>query len=50
MTSFNEHFKDQIGKYGSQIVVNLVNQKGYEFRVFEAFGKAIKDQGSDQVK
>jgi len=49
--SFDKHFEDQIKQYGSQIAVNLVNQKGYELRVSEKFSEAHKSSKfNDQIK
>lgn len=37
------HFKDQVSEYGSQHIVNLVNQKGYEKPVKDAFERYIAE-------
>ncbi|TPX71110.1 hypothetical protein SpCBS45565_g01267 [Spizellomyces sp. 'palustris'] len=40
--SFKKHFTDQLALYGNQIVVNLINKKGYEHRLGDEFAKHIR--------
>lgn len=35
------HLRDQVSQYGSQSLINLVNQKGRELPVKEAYERAI---------
>ncbi|KAJ3043751.1 Phosphatidylinositide phosphatase SAC1 [Rhizophlyctis rosea] len=39
--SFKKHFDEQIGRYGNQVVVNLINTKGYELPVGQEFARQI---------
>lgn len=41
------HFDEQISKYGKNYLINLVNQKGYELPVKNAYEKIIKDLAKD---
>ncbi|KAI5478928.1 inositol/phosphatidylinositol phosphatase [Pseudohyphozyma bogoriensis] len=43
------HFDQQVGLYGDQYVVNLVNQKGYEKPVKEYFERGIQALGNPRV-
>ena len=47
---FGDHLADQIKRYGPQIVVNLINQSGYEGSVFNAFSQACKELNNPDVK
>ncbi|KAG9289200.1 hypothetical protein G9A89_022509 [Geosiphon pyriformis] len=40
--AFRRHFDEQIRIYGNQILINLVNKKGYEYPIGEAYEKAVK--------
>jgi len=42
--------KEQVENYGSQILVSLINGKGYEGRVGEAFGQVISQAKHDRVR
>ncbi|PWN48848.1 putative SAC1-recessive suppressor of secretory defect [Violaceomyces palustris] len=44
-----KHFDDQVERYGDIYLVNLVNQKGYEKPVKEAYEKAVDALGNPQV-
>lgn len=35
------HLRDQVSEYGSQSLINLVNQKGHEQPVKEAYERAV---------
>ncbi|GAA5898898.1 uncharacterized protein JCM6883_003464 [Sporobolomyces salmoneus] len=48
--SLSRHFDQQISLYGSQILVNLVNQKGYEKPVKEAYERAIEGLKNDRLQ
>jgi len=37
------HFQEQVDTYGNQTLVNLVNQKGYEKPVKEAFERFVAE-------
>ncbi|EST09807.1 Synaptojanin, N-terminal [Kalmanozyma brasiliensis GHG001] len=43
------HFEDQVDRYGDNYLVNLVNQKGYEKPVKEAYERAVEKLGNPQV-
>ncbi|RCK63372.1 Phosphoinositide phosphatase SAC1 [Candida viswanathii] len=45
-----KHFKEQVGLYGDNYLVNLVNQKGYEKPVKEAYENAVDNLPSDLAK
>ncbi|GAA6005280.1 hypothetical protein JCM11491_002644 [Sporobolomyces phaffii] len=47
--SLSRHFDQQISLYGSQILVNLVNQKGYEKPVKEAYERAVDGLKNDRL-
>ncbi|KAK4047513.1 Phosphoinositide phosphatase sac1 [Microbotryomycetes sp. JL221] len=47
--SLQRHFDAQIEQYGDQYLVNLVNQKGYEKPVKEAYEKAIGAMNNSRV-
>ncbi|KAK4049589.1 Phosphoinositide phosphatase sac1 [Microbotryomycetes sp. JL201] len=47
--SLQRHFDAQIEQYGDQYLVNLVNQKGYEKPVKEAYEKAIEAMRNPRV-
>ncbi|RIA87421.1 SacI homology domain-containing protein [Glomus cerebriforme] len=42
LEAFRRHFDEQIRIYGDQILVNLVNKKGYESPMGEAYERAVK--------
>ncbi|KAJ9477010.1 Phosphatidylinositol-3-phosphatase SAC1 [Pseudozyma hubeiensis] len=43
------HFEDQVARYGDNYLVNLVNQKGYEKPVKEAYERAVEKLHNPQV-
>ncbi|SPC65200.1 probable SAC1 - recessive suppressor of secretory defect [Ustilago sp. UG-2017b] len=43
------HFEDQVACYGDNYLVNLVNQKGYEKPVKEAYERAVEKLHNPQV-
>lgn len=43
------HFEDQVSQYGDNYLVNLVNQKGYEKPVKEAYERAVEKLHNPQV-
>lgn len=43
------HFDDQVARYGDNYLVNLVNQKGYEKPVKEAYERAVDKLHNPQV-
>ncbi|KAM0750547.1 hypothetical protein T439DRAFT_325617 [Meredithblackwellia eburnea MCA 4105] len=47
--SLARHFDQQVSIYGSQYLVNLVNQKGYEKPVKEAYERAVEAAKLDKV-
>lgn len=44
-----KHFQDQVERYGDVYIVNLVNQKGYEKAVKDAFEQAVADAANPRV-
>jgi len=44
-----KHFDEQVSIYGTNYCANLVNQKGYEKPVKEAYEAAIQELGNDKV-
>ncbi|GAA5922901.1 hypothetical protein JCM1841_003776 [Sporobolomyces salmonicolor] len=47
--SLSRHFESQISIYGDQYLVNLVNQKGYEKPVKEAYERALEAMNNPRV-
>ncbi|GAA6061613.1 hypothetical protein JCM10212_000955 [Sporobolomyces blumeae] len=47
--SLSRHFEQQLSHYGDQYLVNLVNQKGYEKPVKEAYERAIEAMKNPRV-
>ncbi|CEH13072.1 Putative phosphoinositide phosphatase [Ceraceosorus bombacis] len=43
------HFQKQVATYGENYLVNLVNQKGYEKPVKDAYEKAVEELGNPRV-
>ncbi|KAN0066273.1 Phosphoinositide phosphatase sac1 [Thecaphora frezii] len=43
------HFEDQVARYGDVYLVNLVNQKGYEKPVKEAYERVVDQLNNPQV-
>jgi hypothetical protein len=43
------HFKDQVATYGPQILVNLVNKKGYEYPLAQAYSQGVKTIGDPNL-
>ena len=41
MDAMTLHLKEQVGVYGSQQIVNLINSKGYEKPLKDAFEKRV---------
>ncbi|MGH0124615.1 UNVERIFIED_CONTAM: hypothetical protein FKN15_019456 [Acipenser sinensis] len=50
MDGFQRHFDSQIISYGKQVVLNLINQKGSENPLEQAFAKMVKSLGNGMVK
>ncbi|KAI9014939.1 SacI homology domain-containing protein [Gaertneriomyces semiglobifer] len=48
--SFRKHFTKQIELYGNQIVLNLINKKGYEHRLGDEFARHINLLADPRVK
>jgi len=46
---FKKHIDNMVDKYNSMIMVNLVNQKGYEQPVKESFERAMKVAENDAI-
>ncbi len=47
--STRRHFEDQVARYGDNYLVNLVNQKGYEKPVKEAYERAVDKLDNPKV-
>lgn len=39
--SCRKHFVDQINRYGNQIIINLINKKGYELKLGDEFARNV---------
>jgi len=39
------HLQEQVAEYGGQSLINLVNQKGYEQPLKEAYERAVSQVG-----
>ncbi|XP_075442402.1 phosphatidylinositol-3-phosphatase SAC1 isoform X3 [Ascaphus truei] len=50
MDGFQRHFDSQIISYGKQVVLNLVNQKGSEKPLEQAFAKMVSCLGNRMVR
>ncbi|CAI2167298.1 14467_t:CDS:10 [Funneliformis geosporum] len=50
LEAFRRHFDEQIKIYGNQILVNLVNKKGYESAVGDAYEKAVKQLNDSRIR
>lgn len=48
--AFEMHFKDQTARYGDQIIVNLINRKGYEERVGAQFQSVINQANNPSIR
>ncbi|CAO1615005.1 unnamed protein product [Sympodiomycopsis kandeliae] len=44
-----KHFRDQVDRYGENYLVNLVNQKGYEKPVKEAYERAVASLDNSHI-
>jgi len=47
--SFRKHFKDQRERYGGQIIINLIDKKGYELHIGNEFAKQVEDLHDDHI-
>jgi len=47
--SFRKHFKDQRDRYGGQLVINLINKRGYELHIGNEFAKNIEALHDDRI-
>ncbi|KAM4689002.1 phosphatidylinositol-3-phosphatase SAC1 [Discoglossus pictus] len=50
MDGFQRHFDSQIISYGKQVVLNLVNQKGSEKPLEQAFAEMVNSLGNGMVR
>lgn len=50
LEAFTKHFDDQISIYGDQIVVNLINQHGYEKPLSIAFAKLVEWKKDGRIR
>ncbi|CEG79846.1 hypothetical protein RMATCC62417_14262 [Rhizopus microsporus] len=50
LTASRIHFEQQVKHYGSQILINLVNRKGYEVPVGEVFARIIEELNDPNLK
>nr|CAG8454921.1 11956_t:CDS:10 [Entrophospora candida] len=48
--SARKHFDEQIRLYGNQLIVNLVNKKGYEYPVGAAYQKVVTGLNNPRIK
>ncbi|KAM9824281.1 phosphatidylinositol-3-phosphatase SAC1-A [Neosynchiropus ocellatus] len=49
MDGFQRHFDSQLLTYGKQTLLNLVNQKGSELPLEEAFAKMVSNMNNDKI-
>lgn len=50
MDAFRKHFLDQINRYGPQVVINLINKKGYEKPLGDEFARMVNEMNDSRVK
>ncbi|XP_067650738.1 phosphatidylinositol-3-phosphatase SAC1-like [Haliotis asinina] len=50
MDGFQRHFDDQIYNYGKQVLINLVNQKGYELQMEQAFAQTVVNSQNSNIR
>uniref|UniRef100_A0A672PCV2 Phosphatidylinositide phosphatase SAC1-A-like n=1 Tax=Sinocyclocheilus grahami TaxID=75366 RepID=A0A672PCV2_SINGR len=50
LDGFQRHFDSQIITYGKQVILNLVNQKGSEKPLEQAFAKMVDSLGNGMIK
>jgi hypothetical protein len=44
-----KHFDTKIKKYGKHVLINLIDKKGSQLKIGEAFTKLVQDLGNDQL-
>jgi hypothetical protein len=49
LSAMTSHFKEQTSIYGPQILVNLVNKKGYELPLALAYANGVKQMGDPNL-
>ncbi|KAG2173935.1 hypothetical protein INT44_000048 [Umbelopsis vinacea] len=49
LKAMKTHFKDQVATYGPQILVNLVNKKGYEYPLAQAYSQGVIKTGDPNL-
>ncbi|GAB6021365.1 Phosphoinositide phosphatase sac1 [Chamberlinius hualienensis] len=47
---FTRHFDNQIYNYGKQVIVNLINHKGYEHSLEKAFGEMVLNINNPSIR
>jgi hypothetical protein len=50
MDGFQRHFDSQVIIYGKQVIINLVNQKGSEKPLEQAFATMVSSLGSGMIR
>ncbi|CAG8612241.1 1678_t:CDS:10 [Rhizophagus irregularis] len=50
LEAFHRHFDEQIRTYGNQLLVNLVNKKGYEFPMGESYERTVKQLNDHRIR
>lgn len=50
LDGFQRHFDSQIIIYGKQVILNLIDQKGSEKQLEQAFDKMVSSLGNRMVK
>ncbi|KAK6178001.1 hypothetical protein SNE40_012847 [Patella caerulea] len=50
MDGFQRHFDDQVYNYGKQVIINLVNQSGYEHLMEKAFSQTVVNSQNNSIR
>ncbi|PVD21279.1 hypothetical protein C0Q70_19450 [Pomacea canaliculata] len=50
LSGFQKHFDNQIYNYGYQVIVNLVNQKGYEKELETMYGQTVSSAKNANIR
>ncbi|XP_050397632.1 phosphatidylinositol-3-phosphatase SAC1 [Patella vulgata] len=50
MDGFQRHFDDQVYNYGKQVIINLINQSGYEHLMEKAFSQTVVNSQNDSIR
>jgi len=50
LQGFQVHFATQIYNYGKQVLVNLLDQKGFELRLVSGYASAVETSNNDKIQ